>query len=158
MFEIIKLTTMPDGTFEELESDKKWMPVPRCETCAHAQFGSDPMCMSLGIPITERLWLRPVEGESRMTPEREQEIRDDPDHADWEAVGELLEVIDKLRAEIDKLRSPLAELKLTERGTDNGWIDDAAVENARLRVLKVARNLTERIDHDEHRRLGDEGR
>lgn len=35
MFEVIKLTSRPDGSFEELESERKWMPVPRCETCAH---------------------------------------------------------------------------------------------------------------------------
>jgi hypothetical protein len=32
-FEIIKLTSRPDGSFEELDTDRRWMPVPRCDTC-----------------------------------------------------------------------------------------------------------------------------
>ena len=32
-FTIIKLTSMPDGSFEEMDSDRKWMRVPRCDSC-----------------------------------------------------------------------------------------------------------------------------
>jgi hypothetical protein len=40
---------------------------------------------------------------------------------------------------IDSLRTALAALKLAERGTDNGWVDDAAVEQARIAVLREAK-------------------
>lgn len=33
-FEIVKLASMPDGTYEGLDDERKWMPVPRCDTCA----------------------------------------------------------------------------------------------------------------------------
>ena len=33
-FVIIKLTLMPDGSFEDLDTDRKWMPVPAATPAA----------------------------------------------------------------------------------------------------------------------------
>jgi hypothetical protein len=46
----------------------------------------------------------------------------------------------------DKLRDRLALLRLAERGTDNGWIDDATVEQCRSDVLKCAIRLVRDVD------------
>lgn len=43
-----------------------------------------------------------------------------------------------IAALIAKLRADVAQLKLAERGTDNGWIDDGEVERLRQVVLKMA--------------------
>lgn len=52
----------------------------------------------------------------------------------------------ELSAIFDDLRHRLARLKLAERGTDNGWIDDEAVAHCRREALKAAIKLVQKYD------------
>jgi hypothetical protein len=49
---------------------------------------------------------------------------------------------------IEKLRSACARLKLAERGTDNGWIDEEAVNAARQEVVRRAVKFMKAYDFE----------
>lgn len=71
-----------------------------------------------------------------MTPEREAEIRQDPDHADWEAVGELLALVDKLRAAGDAAVDACECVSNDQLRQLNPALQSAIV---RLRLMKEGR-------------------